>query len=318
MNNDLNPTLIGAFVVSAVTLLIFGILVFSSGKWFVEKQRYVIYFDESVNGLNIGAPVKLSGVPIGKVVDIKVRFYSKTNKVLTPVYIEIEPDKTVGISDQEQAMDAQQKLEFLIKSGLRMQLQLNSLLTGQLFIEALMRPETPVKLSQLNNSEIQELPSIKSSGAELQKFLFEALDEFQKLPLKSMFEDIRKLVQNLELITGSTEISTIVDNLNQTLENANELMANTNHLIKTLDSRSGPLLDEVKKTVVTIDATMIKTQATLNAIETVVGPDSSISQNLENTLDEVSKAARSGRLLLDYLERHPEALIKGKHPIGGE
>ena len=310
MNNQINPAIIGAFVFGVIILVIFGILMFSSGQWFIEKERFVIYFDESVNGLNIGAPVKLSGVQIGKVTDIKVRFYSKTKEILTPVYIEIEPDKTLGITDLNLngKLTPNEGIEILIRDGLRMQLQLTSLLTGQLFIEALLRPDTPIRLTN-RSKNIQELPSIKSSGAKLSSVLTKALSEFQQIPFEELFADIHQTVQNIEHLTSSEETLSAIKSLSETL-------THTNHLMQTLDRRTDPLLDKVQKTIATTDSTMLQMQSTLTTIESVIGPNSEVSQNLEFALKELANAARTGRILMDYLERHPEALIQGKQIEG--
>ena len=112
-------------------------------------------------------------------------YYSKTKEILTPVYIEIEPDKTLGITDLNLngKLTPNEGIEILIRDGLRMQLQLTSLLTGQLFIEALLRPDTPIRLTN-RSKNIQELPSIKSSGAKLSSVLTKALSEFQQIPFE--------------------------------------------------------------------------------------------------------------------------------------
>ncbi len=87
MSKQANPTIIGVFVLGAVLIALLGITVFTSGQWFTAKSRYVIYFNESVNGLSIGALVKMQGVPIGKVTDIQVQLDPDTKRILTPVFM---------------------------------------------------------------------------------------------------------------------------------------------------------------------------------------------------------------------------------------
>ncbi|MGR9074070.1 MAG: MlaD family protein [Gammaproteobacteria bacterium] len=310
MSKPINPAVLGGFVVGAVTLLIAGIFIFSSGQWFVEKNRFVVYFEESVNGLNIGAPVKLHGVQIGKVIEINVRIDSKSKKILTPVVIEIDPEKTKSISDLHGKLSPNEILEKLIQDGLRLQLQLTSLLTGQLYIEALLRPDTPVNLTHADD-DMMELPSIKSSGEELHNTITEALSDFRKVPFEKLFNDFQKTLRNIEVLTGSKETLDGLKSLSQTLEKANMMM-------QTLNDGAGPLLDKMQKTVVATESAMQQVKSTFEAIETVANPDSLVAQNLENALEELTRAARSGRVLLDYLERHPEALIKGKNPSMGD
>ncbi len=98
MAKQANKTLIGAFVVGAVVLALAGIMIFSSGKFFTEKNKYVLYFDGSVRGLDIGAPVSFKGVRIGSVTDIKLYVANEQFDLKIPIFIEIEPDRITRTS----------------------------------------------------------------------------------------------------------------------------------------------------------------------------------------------------------------------------
>ena len=91
MSKPANPLAIGAFLVGALALLIIAVLVFGGGKFFKTKLEYVIYFDSALNGLNVGAPVKLQGVQIGTVKEISLELNDDAKKITKPVVIEVDP-----------------------------------------------------------------------------------------------------------------------------------------------------------------------------------------------------------------------------------
>lgn len=97
MSKQVSPVLIGAFVLGAVAVLVLGVLVFGGQQWFAPRNRVIVYFDSSVNGLSIGAPVKLKGVTIGKVSDVLVEYDKANNKVLTPVVMEVDLDRVTDV-----------------------------------------------------------------------------------------------------------------------------------------------------------------------------------------------------------------------------
>ena len=148
MKKRISPTLIGAFVVGALILLVIGVVAFGSGQLFRKTQEFILYFDGSVNGLRIGAPVKIKGVDIGSVKDIKLEteLGSQIHKI--PVIIEIDLKKVIrrGVS-REEAMDPNTIREF-VKQGLHGQLQTESLVTGVLYVGLDWFPETPIRFVQ--------------------------------------------------------------------------------------------------------------------------------------------------------------------------
>jgi paraquat-inducible protein B len=145
MSQKISPTLIGAFVVGAVALLVIGVVAFGSGQLFRKTQQFVLYFDGSVNGLHMGAPVKFKGVEIGSVKDIKLEMGLGNQVHDIPVIIEIDLKKVIrrGVTI-EKAMDPNTIREF-VTQGLRGQLQTESLVTGVLYVALDWFPETPLR-----------------------------------------------------------------------------------------------------------------------------------------------------------------------------
>ena len=123
MSQKANPTLIGAFVLGALVLVVVGALLFGKGLFFAPKrEQFVIYFPDSVNGLNVGAPVKVKGVTVGTVRDVRVQYDVENARLLTPVITDFEPERVTDIGRQKRP-EGPPQTQALIERGLRAQLQ---------------------------------------------------------------------------------------------------------------------------------------------------------------------------------------------------
>jgi paraquat-inducible protein B len=232
MIRKINKTAIGVFVVGALVLLMIAIVVFGSGNLFKRTNKFVLYFDGSVKGLSIGAPVTFRGVNIGTVKDISLIYDSKAGTVLLPVIIEIQQGRIKGASSFRD-LGGDKKL---IALGVRAKLEIQSFLTGQLMISFDFYPDKPAKLRGILKG-FPELPTLPTSPD-----IFETMDE---LPIKEIAKNLEATSQGLNKLVNSSEIPR---NL----------------------------------------------------------------YDLQNTLQETKKAMHSFSLLTEYLEQHPEALLKGK------
>src|SRR5215831_9717542 len=133
MARKAKPALIGAFVLGAIVLAVVGLIIFGGGKFFTQRQVFVAYFDESVNGLTIGAPVTFNGVKIGSVTDIKVVVDRDEVKGWTPVFFEVEADRFEDRAGHRIKFEPGAPiLKHLIDRGMRAQLETQSFVTGQL------------------------------------------------------------------------------------------------------------------------------------------------------------------------------------------
>ncbi len=171
MSKQANKSLIGAFVVGAMVLVVVGVLTFGSGQFMREMITFVLYFDGSIKGLSIGAHVNIRGVKVGEVTDIKVRFEGEDFAVRTPVFIEIDPDKFSEFSEQKageylKRLRLNKMVDVLIKRGLRAQLKSQSLVTGQLLVALDFYPDKPINLVG-GETVYQEMPTISSTIEQL-------------------------------------------------------------------------------------------------------------------------------------------------------
>ena len=346
MKQQVSKTLIGGFVVSALALVVVGIMVFGSGKFFEKTTPYVLYFHESVKGLNLGAPVVFQGVKIGSVTDIQIIADADALVLDIPVIIEVEHDK-IQIKKGKRLSDRQKNIDRMITKGLRAQLQSQSMVTGQLMIELGFYPDKPVSLTE-NNTKGVEIPTIPSALESL-------VQTIKDLHLDQLATNLMSTVKGVERIINSPEIT-------QTLQVLHQTIKDTQTLIVTLTERIDPLADKVEKTVLNTDTmvrhadrqiqqvgtdlsetlkdsrrlvnrvdaqvdplaqslrktaddaseTLQQADKTLVSIQELLGNDSPMVYQANRTLKELSDAARSIRIWAEYLERHPEALVKGK------
>src|SRR5580704_9473088 len=173
MSKKVNKTVIGVFVVGALALLLVAIVVFGSGELFKKTDKFVLYFDGSVKGLAIGAPVMFRGVSIGTVKDISLIYDSKAGTVMLPVIVEIEQDRIKGAPSFGD-LNGNKKM---ITLGLRGRLEVQSFLTGQLMISFDFYPQKPAKLRGILRG-IPELPTLPTSPD-----IFETMEN---LPIKEI------------------------------------------------------------------------------------------------------------------------------------
>ena len=148
MRSQARKTLIGAFVVGAVALAAAGITVFGSGKFFQKRIMCVMYFSGSITGLSVGSPVEFRGVRVGEVTKIAAVFDPDTLSIAIPVYVEIDPTSLI-VSGKEKASSVLSDRKFhqpLLEKGLKAQLDIESFITRQLYINMDFFPDRPTRL----------------------------------------------------------------------------------------------------------------------------------------------------------------------------
>ncbi len=331
MNKHYNPALIGAFVIGAATLMVAAVLIFGSGGFFSERVHYVLYFERSVKGLQIGAPVDFRGVKIGTVTDIQVHFDSNDRTFRIPVYIELEPNRLTEVCcDEKSGKTAKGKypalmIEKLVSRGLRARVEQESLVTGLLYVQLDFFPNTPINRVG-GEQDIVELPTIPSS-------LQLISEKFEKLPLEALVTKVTKAVEGVERVVNSDDLAAAIVSLNRTLKTLEGLVANLDRRIEPLtadvnatltavqslaqnfDSNAEPVLSSMENASREAQTAIIEVQKVFENVDGMVDEHSPLRFELEQTLVEVSAAARSIRQMADYFKHHPESLIYGKRKV---
>src|SRR4029450_3146564 len=182
MGSKINPTTIGAFVVGAIVLLIAGGLLFGGGKFFQEKLPYVLFFDSSVEGLNVGAPVVFRGVQVGQVTAISAIADPQTFDVRIKVKIELVRGVIKVGADGQRFQDQRQGVAGLIQKGARASLRMQSFVTALLYVALDFFPDPPIRLRGLDPT-VPELPTIPSDMDQLKSTLQQGRAGLKARPL---------------------------------------------------------------------------------------------------------------------------------------
>jgi paraquat-inducible protein B len=307
MSKKANPTIIGVFVIGALILVVVGTLTFGSGKLFSEKRPYVLFFDEPIDGLSVGAPVKFRGVTIGSVTDIKLRFDNNDLSMDIPVFIETEPDR-IQTKDpaKENKILAKQRhkenMEKLIKQGLRAQLQTDSLVTGKLFIAVDMHPDKPPRLLGAIQG-YQEIPTILSTMQQLTKTI-------EDLPLEELVDKTMSAVEGIDKLVNSPDLTASISAMRVALEGFGKMA-------KNVDRQVDPIAESFRNTAKSAEETLEQVTLSLKGIRDMTGKNSPIYYEVNQAFEDLSDTARTISILADYIQQHPETLIRGKKQKGG-
>jgi paraquat-inducible protein B len=322
MSKQANKTMIGAFVIGAVVLVVGGVLMFGSGKFLQKKVPYVMYFKGSVKGLDVGASLVWRGVKIGTVTGILLRADPVALTVEIPVFVEVEPDRLHRTGDVTVKRTPRETMKLLIEKGLRAQLQMQSLVTGKLMIELDFHPDKPAKLYG-RDPDYTEIPTIESGLEEL-------AEKIEKAPIEEIFEKLHSAVDGIEKVINSPEVMDVISSFDDTLDAAEKLIEDvdkhvdplltateetvrdTQHLVRNVDGKVGTLASSAEDAIKTVSVALDQARKTLKSVERSTGDDSVLFYEVNKTLIELSEAARAIRLLADYLNQHPESLLRGK------
>jgi paraquat-inducible protein B len=282
-----------------------------------------MYFEGSVKGLSIGSPVVFRGVRIGSVKNIVLQFDAVDLKFLIPVYVEINLDKIVPIKGLQTGNDEDYMKE-LIKKGLRAQLEMQSMVTGQLMVNIDFFPKTTAKFVGVDK-RYREIPTLPSG---LDNFLKQA----QEIPLKELVDKVLKTIESIDRRVNSDGITTSIDSLSEGLSEAKTIL-------KKVDKEIDPILANLKDVMIsareiikngeavpeqiglaltTAHNTLKQAEKTLLSAQGIASENSTVMIEIQTAIQELSKTTRSVRYLTDYLQRHPEALLSGKKTAKGE
>jgi paraquat-inducible protein B len=191
-------------------------------------------------------------------------------------------------------MDPKTRIEMMVAKGLRAQLKTGSLLTGQLFVEVDFFPEAP-PAKVLYGEQFPEIPTIPAPLQLITARVNQLLSKIETVPIEKIGQDLGDTLQNVKNLTASAELRQAIRDLDATLKETRELAQNLNMNVAPA-----------------ITATLDQAQQTLVSVESTLGKDSPLQYEIREAMEELGDAARALRVLLDYLERHPDALIFGK------
>jgi paraquat-inducible protein B len=293
MSKKANPAAIGAFVLAAMTIAAVALAVLGTGKLFKEAARFVMFFDSSLSGLDVGAPVECRGVRVGSVTRILLQYDTADGTLKTPVYINLEPDRMqfTGPHKRGRGMD------YHIQHGMRAQLQAQSLITGKLKIMLVDEPDSKLRLvgGDPDTPEIPTIPMLKES----------IVDSIEALPLADIVRNLNKSMESIAALTSSGELTNALARLNGVLQNVDILTSNVNQRLPNVLAATQKNADQFLQVQSDISAVL----GEIKRVMTVRSPE---RQQTIMTMRSMEEAAVALRDLLAYLQLHPEAILTGK------
>ena len=338
MSKEVNRIAIGGFVVGGIGLAVLAILVFGSGKFFQQKSRQVMFFEGSVKGLTVGAPVKFRGVDIGEVVKIELTINPENLEFYVPVYVEIFSNRISILGGRKvEGIDDKGVIDDLVNGmGLRAQLQLQSLLTGQLFINYDFYPDIPIRKVGLDK-KIYEIPTIPTTLQMLTETLEQIVSEIRKVNFQEIVDNIAQTAKGANELINSADMGESVVNLNAALQDIQQFikkaealtgkvngrmdtmadsfettMSETRMLVHNIDNRLEPLSSDMQNTLAAVQASFVHAEQLLAEVQKMIAENSELRRDIVTTLESMADASRSLEELADYLQQHPESIIKGK------
>jgi phospholipid/cholesterol/gamma-HCH transport system substrate-binding protein len=257
MSHRANPTLIGAFVVGAIALAVAGALILGGRQWFARPQAYVMFFDGSVAGLAVGAPVQYRGVPLGSVTAIQA--VVGANQIAVFIGLDVSEQKFLEArTGRYGTPDVPTAVRNAVERGLRAQLQTQSLVTGQLYVAFDYFPGTPARLTGLDPS-VPEIPTVPSVVEQASEQLKRLVARVEALPMEQLFTSTVNAVEAVRRIADSPQ-------LHQALTSLDATVRDTRTLVVKLDAQVGPLagsarqmLNETRAAVADLRGSLIKT-----------------------------------------------------------
>ena len=323
MSTKVSPTLIGAFVIGAVALIVIAILLLGSGRLFRQTRDFVLYFDNSVNGLRVGAPVKFKGVEVGTVKDIRLQLEKggEVNKI--PVIIEIDLEKltsrgaTSVVAENREALN-----KAIVDRGLRAQLAMESLVTGLLYVAIDFFPGSPINLVQRPDGDYKypEVPTLPTSLEQAKGAVDRILNKLEEIDFKRLIDSLTKTSDEVGQLVrvNSPTVKSILQSVDQAMPQLRgaildfrTLTATANNNVTNVSADLHQTLTAAHSAIEQIAATMKEAETTIISVRATVDPNSPTFYELTKSLREVSGAASSIRLLADSLDRNPQAIILG-------
>jgi len=322
-----SPRLIGAFVVLALLVLAVLVGLVGSFKAFKSRQTFVVYFKGSVNNLNVGAKVKWKGVPVGQVSDIRIRWNQDVLSTDIPVFVQLDLDRLGMRLDEENVMKRE------VESGLRARTQMESLISGMLYIDLDYLPDAAPPRYLERERIYPEIPAAPSPFDEIGDLAFKIADnianvDFKRISenLNTSLEKVNRVLDDVDAAGMSRSVKSAANSVTSLagspkvaalLDDAARTMTALRTLAETLNQAGGPLPEQIASLSAQAGATMKAIQSAADTLRESAAADSDTLRSLNDALEGLSSAARSVRDLADFLERNPGAILGGRAVNGG-
>lgn len=323
MNRHDKAFQVGLFVIAGLALIIASILVLGGGKLFARSAHFVLHFADSVNGLTVGSPVKFKGVPIGTVTRIQVGLRQGAGQQYIPVHIAVDEGLILSADGEPVNLRDPRFLKLQIAQGLRASLELESFVTGRLYVQLDYYPDPSPPVFVQKQAVPLEIPTISTGLPEflrtlervdlagLSNRLNDLLNDLNRILAEAQVKEISQQMVNslqaIEKLVSAPDVREALKSVTRTSDEARLFLADLREQVKPVSSGL------TNGTAQAAQALAQLSQAAEN-LQRLIGPGGRFLDDARVTMEEFSEAARSVRLLADFLHRNPRALITGRKP----
>jgi len=322
-----NPTAIGAFIIGAVAITVAGTSVLASATWFQTRPTFVSYFSESVNGLENGAPVKFQGVPVGNVTELSIQIDREGRTFQVPVTYVVDLSKLMTLNGPFMDLADPAELERQISDGLRAQLQMESIVTGQLYIELSYDTAAAPPVLEPHTTRYPEIPTTPSLMAALGtgagsvvadviKILFRVNELLEEIDMPEINNALVATAQSVRQLVEAPEIRAALAQLPEAAEQVTRSMAAIETLAGTANAAIGPIGAQIDIATTELASALQVMRRTLQDAQGLLSTDSGIGFEIQAVLSSLKEAADALQLLATSLEQSPDILLRGKKPPG--
>ncbi|TAG27604.1 MAG: MCE family protein [Verrucomicrobia bacterium] len=337
MKNKISPTVIGLFVLGALLLAVISLFAFGGINFFSKPERFVVYFDETIHGLDNGSPVKLRGVRIGRVVGMNVRAIplaqgegnDKSNSVVA-VVCELSRDVVADGSGRPVDVSDRQELQRLIDDGLRAQLGIAGLATGLLYVELDFYDivSHPAILRKEIESPYIEMPAVPSAIAEFQANLTEVLNDLRRIDFEGLGKNIDGLLVDTRRQVNAIDVAGLAREWSATARSVRSLVdspetravvvnlasatARFDRVLAGLETSVGTGAEQFTLALQEVRGALSEFTETTLVLKRFVVAQQSLGHDASGALNRLGEAAAAVARLADFLERNPTALLSGR------
>ncbi len=332
MSQKASPTLIGIFTLVGLLLIGAALVLFGAGKMFTNTHEVLLHFERSANGLQVGSDVRFGGVRIGRVKSISVLVDREANRKIIPVIVELaDKDLQLISTDEGGGIDLStfEGVEKAVSRGLRAGMKQQSLVTGQLYIEFDIVPDTPGFIYHSRTEPLYPvIPTIGTEIDELIAGISDGIQKFNALDLDSVIRELRDVLvtandriaefntkeisDNLTGITEDIRQITSDDKIAKALESLDEALTQIDGLASKANEGIEPLLKDLEAVMAKADSGLARIDEAAREISQLTNPRSPMLLRLQTVLQETERASRALEELSNDLKRDPKALISGK------
>ena len=325
----MSPAVLGAFVIGAFAVGVIALLSFGGISFFHKPEKFVTYFDESITGLDLGSPVKLRGVRVGRVTDITVRYDRQLNRSLAAVVCEL--DRKIVTDSDGGGIDFGDRDAFqgLIDHGLRAQLGVIGLATGLLYVELdFLDPKQYPEDNRTTELKYAVVPAIPSAQSEFQGGASDLLSKIRRVDFEGISTQVKGLLADSRKELAGVDLKGLVDQWKKTGQGVDELVRspqiaitlnNMNSTLVSLQATLARLDKQVDVNGAELQKTLTDAQATIKSFNDAavtakrfVAAQQDFGDDAHRAFVKLADAAEAVQRLADFLERNPNSVLSGR------